>query len=300
MKTIKQALSEKKLLVSDGAWGTMLMAAGLPPNVCSELWNIENPDAVRNIGAQYIAAGADLITTNSFGGTVFKLNDYGQGARVRELNRAAAQLSREAAGADRFVIGSMGPTGKFLLMGDVTEDELYDAFRAQAEALAEGGANACCIETMSAIDEATLAVRAAKEHTDLEVICTFTFDRCVDGVHRTMMGVSPAEMAAAIVDAGADFIGSNCSQGPSTMVSVVEALHAAAPDTPIIVHPNAGIPTLVDNVAHYPETPESMAAYVPALVHAGASITGGCCGTNPDHIRNIAAAIESERRGRPL
>ncbi|NUM52285.1 MAG: homocysteine S-methyltransferase family protein [Candidatus Hydrogenedentes bacterium] len=299
MQTIRDALREKKLLVSDGAWGTMLMAAGLPPNVCSELWNVENPDAVRNVGAQYIAAGSELITTNSFGGTSFKLGDYGQGARVREFNRAAASISREAAGNDHFVIGSMGPTGKFLLMGDVTERELYDAFRAQAEALAEGGANACCIETMSAIDEAVLAVKAAKENTDLEVICTFTFDRVVDGVHRTMMGVSPAEMAAAIVDAGADIIGSNCSQGPSTMVGIVEALHAAAPDTPIVVHPNAGIPAFVDDAAQYPETPESMAAYVPALVRAGASIIGGCCGTTPGHIREIAATVRSARRESP-
>ncbi len=296
MHTLREALRVRKLLVSDGAWGTMLMAAGLKPDVCAEVWNIENPDAVRNVGAQYIAAGADLITTNSFGGSRFKLDDYDQQDRVRELNRAAARISREAAGTDHFVIGSMGPTGKMLLMEDVTEQELYDAFRAQAEALLEGGVNACCIETMSAIDEGTIAVRAAKD-CGAEVICTFTFNKLPDGAYRTMMGVSPEEMATAVLDAGADIIGANCSLGPEAMVEIVATMRAAAPHVPIIVHPNAGIPTFVDGETRYPETPESFAARVPALVRAGASIIGGCCGTTPAHIRDIATAVDVDRRG---
>lgn len=289
MQTIRETLRERRLLVSDGAWGTMLMAAGLTPDICAELWNIDNPDAVRNVGAQYIAAGSDLITTNSFGGSRFKLDDYDQAGRVRELNRAAAKISREAAGSGHFVIGSIGPTGKMLLMEDVTEQELYEAFRTQAEALLEGGVNACCIETMSAIDEGTLAVRAAKD-SGAETICTFTFNRLPDGSYRTMMGVSPEEMAAAVVNAGADIIGANCSLGPAAMVEIVAAMHAAAPHVPIIVHPNAGIPSFVEGETRYPETPESFAAQVPALVRAGASIIGGCCGTTPAHIRQIAAA----------
>lgn len=295
MQTIREALKEKRLLVSDGAWGTMLMHAGLPPSTCPELWNIENPDAVYSIGAQYVSAGADLITTNSFGGTSFKLDGYGLGTRVRELNRAAAALSREAAGRDRFVIASMGPTGKLLLMGDVGERQLYDAFREQAEALAEGGANACCVETMSAIDEAVLAVRAVKENTDLEIICTFTFDRFIDGVWRTIMGVSPDEMARAIIDAGADIVGTNCGQGPEAMVAIVSAIRDAACDVPILVQPNAGMPVHTDHGDRYPETPASMAKHVPALVRAGASIIGGCCGTTPEHIRQLAIAAQAER-----
>ena len=294
MQTIREALSERRLLVSDGAWGTMLMAAGLRPDVCAESWNVENPDAVRNVGAQYIAAGSDLITTNSFGGSCFKLDDYDQADHVRELNRAAAHISREAAGTDHFVIGSMGPTGKMLLMEDVTEQELYDAFRAQADALLEGGVNACCIETMSAIDEGTLAVRAAKV-SGAETICTFTFNHLPDGSYRTMMGVSPEEMAVAVVGAGADIIGANCSLGPAAMVEIVAAMHAAAPQVPIIVHPNAGIPAFVDGETRYLETPESFAAQVPALVRAGAAIIGGCCGTTPAHIRKIAAATNAAR-----
>lgn len=294
MRTIREALGEQKLLVSDGAWGTMLMAEGLPPGECPELWNADRPDAVRGIAKRYIAAGADLITTNSFGGTSFKLAGYRLDGRVRELNRAAAALSREAAG-DRFVIASMGPSGKMLMMEEVSETELYGAFREQAMALEEGGASACCVETMSAIDEAAIAVRAARENTGLEVICTFTFDRAVEGGFRTMMGVSPEEMAAAMAAAGADIIGTNCSQGPATMIPIVAAMHAAAPDLPILVQPNAGMPEYTESGTRFPEGPESFAGYVPALVEAGASIIGGCCGTSPRHIELVAAAVRAER-----
>jgi len=245
---------------------------------------------VREVGQRYIAAGADLITTNSFGGSTFKLAGYGLADRAQELNQAAAALSREAAG-DAFVMASIGPTGKMLLMGDVSEAELYESFRAQALALEAGGADACCVETMSAIDEAALAVRAVRENTDLEVVCTFTFDRPVEGGYRTMMGVSPEEMAEAMLAAGAHIIGTNCSQGPATMIPIVSALHAAAPDTPILVQPNAGMPVHTDRGTVFPETPESFAAYVPALVAAGASIIGGCCGTSPAHIARLAATV---------
>jgi 5-methyltetrahydrofolate--homocysteine methyltransferase len=294
VQTIREALSERKLLVSDGAWGTMLMNAGLQSGECPELWNVENPDVVRGIGLQYVAAGADLITTNSFGGSSLKLARYGLGRRARELNRAAAMLSREAAGSDRFVVGSIGPTGIMLLIEEVTEQEVYEAFREQAVALEEGGANGCCIETLSALDEAVIAVRAAKENTRLEVICTFTFDREVDGEYRTMMGVSPEEMAIAMIEAGADIIGTNCGQGPAAMVSIVSAIHAAAPEATILVQPNAGNPIHTDGGDQYPETPESMAGFVPSLVRAGASIVGGCCGTTPEHIRQIAGAVRRE------
>jgi len=296
MKSIVEAVRKDGLLISDGAWGTMLMAAGLKTGDCSEIWNIERPEVLRDIGRQYIEAGAQLITTNSFQGSRFTLEQHGCQDRVRELNRAAAALSREAAGSSHFVVGSMGPTGKFLLTGEVSEQELYDAFAEQAAALAEGGADACCIETMSAADEAAIAVRAAKENTPLEVICTFTFQRQAEGAYFTMMGVTPAQAAMAVVEAGADFIGSNCSQGPAQMVEIVREMHAAAPALPIVVHPNAGLPVASDDGEIYLETPESMAAHVPAFVAAGARILGGCCGTTPAHIRAIAAAVAEARR----
>ncbi|MBI2422444.1 MAG: homocysteine S-methyltransferase family protein [Candidatus Hydrogenedentes bacterium] len=295
MRSICETLRDKRVLVSDGAWGTMLMEAGLAPGKCPESWNIERPEAVRQVAEHYIAAGADMVSTNSFGGTAIKLARHGLGGSVREINRTAAALSREAAGNDHFVIASIGPTGKMLQLEDVTEAELYDAFRDQALALEEGGANACCIETMSAIDEAAIAVRAVKENTGLEIICTFTFDRAIEGRYWTMMGVSPEAMATAMREAGAHIIGTNCSQGPATMIPIVAAMRRAAPGLPILVQPNAGMPIHTESGTRFPESPDSFAGYVPALLEAGASILGGCCGTTPEHIEKLAAAVRTAR-----
>ena len=280
-------------LVSDGAWGTFLQKRGLQPGECPELWCLEHRDVVLSIAASYVDAGADMIETNSFGGTRFKLEHYGLADRVEELNEAAAAISREAAGPDRHVIASVGPTGKLLLMGDVTEAELTDAFATQLQALERGGADACCIETMTALDEAGLAVKAAREHTGLEVICTFSFERTVQGEYRTMMGVSPTDMAKTMTDAGAHIVGTNCGNGIAGMVDIVREIRAAVPDMPILVHANAGAPETKDGVTVFPETPEMMAEQLAALLDAGASIIGGCCGTTPEHIRAIVAAVRA-------
>ena len=178
-----------------------------------------------------------------------------------------------------------------LLMGDVTEAELYDAFKEQAVALEKGGADAVCIETMSALDEATLAVKAAKENTSLEVICTFTFEKTATGDYRTMMGVDPAGMATALTEAGADIVGTNCGNGMERMIEIVKDIRGAAPDTPILVHANAGLPVTVDGVDTFPAAPEDMAVLVKDIVDAGANIIGGCCGTSPAHIAAIKGAV---------
>ncbi len=288
MNSIRDDIKAKGVLVSDGAWGTFLAKRGMQPGECAELWNVEHPDVVAEIARSYDEAGSDMVSTDSFGGTRFKLAHYGLADRASELNEAAARITRATIGPDKHVFASMGPTGKILMMGDVTEEELYEAFREQAVALERGGADACCIETFTAIDEAVLAVRAAKENTRLEVMCTFTFDRMPDDSFRTMMGVSPTDMAAALIEAGADIIGANCGQGPAGMVSIVKEIRAAAPAMPIIVQANAGLPVRVGDADTFPETPEMMAARVPDLIAAGANIVGGCCGTTPDHIRAIA------------
>lgn len=288
---ITEAIQSGCVLVSDGAWGTFLQKKGLKPGECPELWNLERPDDVRAIAQSYIDAGADLIETNTFGGNRFQLTHYGLAERVSEINEAGARLSREAAGDRAFVIASMGPTGEMLVMEDVTEEELYEAFKEQAVALEKGGADAVCIETMSALDEAELAVRAAKENTACEVICTFTFERNLQGEYRTMMGVSPEQFAAAMVEAGADVIGTNCGNGIGRMIEIVQALRTAAPGLPILVHANAGLPKNIDGIDVFPETPEQMAAQVPALIAAGANLIGGCCGTTPEHIRALRRVI---------
>ena len=291
--SITSAIKSGRILVSDGAWGTILQQKGLQAGECPELWNLTHPDAVREIARSYINAGADMIETNSFGGTSFKLEHFGLAGRVAEINEAAARISREEAGDDRWVIGSVGPTGKILLMGDVTEEELYDAFKMQVIALEKGGVDAVCIETMLDVDEALTAIRATKDNTGMEVICTFTFDKIGENEYRTMMGISPAEIAIACSEAGADIIGTNCGNGLKNMIYIIRQMREVVPDIPILVHANAGLPETVNGEISYPGTPEQMKVLIPQIVSAGANIIGGCCGTTPAHIKAIKEIIEN-------
>lgn len=290
--TLSQLIAEGKTLVSDGAWGTFLQAKGLKPGECPEWWNIEHPEAVLDIAKGYIEAGADMVETNSFGGSCFKLEGFGLADRVHEINRKAAEISRQAAGADKYVLGSIGPTGKMLIMGDVTEEELYDAFAKQSIALAEGGADALVIETMTALDEAEIAVRAARENTNCEVICTMTFDHLANGEYRSMMGVSPTEMAEVLVAAGAHIIGANCSNGIEGMIQITEEIRSVNKKIPILIHANAGLPVLQGTCTVFPESPELMASFAPRLASAGANIIGGCCGTTPAHIHQLVSVLK--------
>jgi 5-methyltetrahydrofolate--homocysteine methyltransferase len=284
---IADILKTGKILVSDGAWGTSLYEKGLNAGECPDEWSLTHYDAVKDIAVSYIDAGADMVETNTFGANRFKLQHFGLQDKAAEINEAAARASREAAGIDKYVIASVGPTGKMLLLGDVTAEELYDCFREQAVALEKGGADAVCIETMSDADEAVLAIRAAKENTGLEVIATFTFEKTLQGEYCTMMGLSPVDAVRAALDAGADIVGTNCGNGMERMIDIVKEIHAEFPDAFILVQANAGIPVLTDGVTTFPETPEMMAACIPDLLQAGANIIGGCCGTTPEHIRAI-------------
>jgi 5-methyltetrahydrofolate--homocysteine methyltransferase len=294
MKTkLADRLKGGEIILSDGALGTMLQAAGLEPGICPETWNIDYPDRIGAIARAYAEAGSEAVETNTFGANRFKLSHYGLQDKVDLFNRTAVRITREAIGPDRIVLGSVGPTGVLLMMGEVSEEELYEGFREQCVALAEAGADAICIETMSALDEAILAIRAAKENTSLDVICTMTFDKTIQGDFRTMMGVSPEEMTIALKAAGADIIGTNCGNGMENMIPIVEEIRRTDPGIPILVHANAGKPHYHDGKNIFDETPEITASYIPNLIRAGATCIGGCCGTTPEHIRKMKEVTQN-------
>lgn len=293
MSKLIQEIQKGRILVSDGAWGTFLQKKGLKSGECPEEWNITHPDDVYDVARSYIEAGADTVETNSFGGSRYKLAGYGLEDNVFELNKAAAELSRKAAGPDHFVLGSIGPTGKLLMMEEVTEDELYDAFKEQAMALEAGGADAIVIETMTDLEEARIAVKAAKENTACDVICTMTFDKILSGEFRTMMGISPTEMTRSLAEAGASIIGANCGNGIADMIGIVKEIRTVNANIPVLVHANAGLPHYCDGETTFPETPADMAGHVKEIIEAGANIIGGCCGTTPDHICEVRRVVKS-------
>lgn len=291
--SILDRVAKGEILISDGAMGTFLQAKGLKPGECPEAWCVSNPEAVKSIAEAYVSAGSDIVETNSFGGSSYKLKEFGLVDKVTEFNKAAASLAKAAMGEKGYVAASVGPTGQILEEegGMVTEEDLYNAYKEQVIALAAGGADALCIETMMSAKEAVQAVKAAKENTSLPVICTFTFEKGARG-YRTMMGVDPANAAKIAVEAGADIIGANCGNGIANMIEITKEMRAAAPETPILVHANAGMPVLEEGKTVFKETPADMAGRVRELIDAGANIIGGCCGTNPDHIRAMSEAAK--------
>ncbi len=293
MESFLQRLASGEILICDGAMGTLLQARGLQPGECPELWCVDRPDDVRAIHASYRDAGSDIVECNSFGGSSYKLKHYGLEGTVAEINRRAAELASDVADGRQHVLGSMGPTGEFMApLGLATEAEFVEAFGAQACALEEGGADLAIVETMTALEEAAAAVKAIKTRTGLVAIVSSTFDPLVTGGYATMMGVTPEAFARAALEMGADVIGANCGTGPDDMIKIVAALRAAAPATPIIAMPNAGLPVVEEGKTVFKETPEEMASKVPLLVEAGANIIGGCCGTSPAHIAAIRQAVD--------
>ncbi|MHB8902911.1 MAG: homocysteine S-methyltransferase family protein [Thermoguttaceae bacterium] len=271
-------------VLTDGAWGTQMQALGLALGACPDEWNLSNPAAVEEVARSYVEAGSRVILTNTFGATRFNLARHGLADKVAQINRAGAEISRRAAGSRAKVFASIGPSGVMLMMGEVAADELREAFAVQAQALAEGGADALVVETMSDPDEAKLAVEAART-TGLPVVACMVFDSGKQH-DRTMMGTTPEQAARILQDAGADCIGSNCGQGIEGFLPICRRLRQAT-DRPIWIKANAGLPSMVDGRTVYSQTPEGFAGHVPALLDAGAAFVGGCCGTSPDFIRAV-------------
>ena len=275
-------------VVTDGAWGSQFLTQGLEPGAIADAWNLTHPGRVEAVPRAYVEAGSQVILTNTFNSNRIMLESHGLTGMIAEINRAGVEISRRAAGGRALVFGSIGPTGKLLVTGEVTAEELLEVFTEQTAILASAGADAIVIETMGDLEETKLAVQSAKQ-TGLPVVACMVF-ATGKNKDRTLMGTTPEQAAEGLTAAGADVIGANCGQGIAGYVSICRRLRAAT-DRPIWIKANAGLPELVDGQAVYRTTPAEFAAHVPALVEAGASFIGGCCGTTPDYIRAVAAAL---------
>lgn len=287
----RSRLQSSAVLVADGATGTNLQARGLPQGMPSDLWVIEQPQQIVALHRDFIAAGAQIILTASFGGTAIRLKTVGLAERAEEINRTAVALAKQAIGGGTTLIGgSMGPLGELLQpLGALSEEEAYAAYAAQAKALAEAGADLLVIETQFDLNEASAAVRAAKAACSLPIVCSFSYDRG----KRTMMGVKPQQMASAMTALGVDVLGINCGRSLAENLENLGELRAAT-DLPIWFKPNAGLPTVdAAGKTSYDVTPAAMGAAAVEWVAAGAQIVGGCCGTSPEHLRAIRDAVSS-------
>ncbi len=275
-------------VVTDGAWGTQLQARGLGPGDCPDAWNLAHPDRVEEVARAYVEAGSRVILTNTFGASRLALAGHGLDGKAAEINRAGARISKGAAAGRAKVFASIGPTGKLVAMGEADPADVRAAFAEQARALAEGGADGIVVETLADIEEARLAVSAARE-TGLPVAACMVFDSGPSR-DRTMMGVTPEQAAAALEEAGADIVGANCGRGIEGYVEIARRLRAAT-RKPVWIKPNAGLPEREGDRVVYRTTPEDFAARVPALVGAGADYVGGCCGTSPAFIAAVVRAL---------
>ena len=291
MARMAELLGDTRPVLSDGAIGTMLQAAGLMPGASPEIWNVEHADRMRVIHTAYADAGAQLLTTNTFGGTAPRLALHGLEDRVHELNEAGARLAREVAGAFGILaLGSMGPTGELLEpLGTMTHDEAVGLFADQAAGLAAGGAHILLAETLSDLGEVRAAVEGARRAApDVPVAVTMTFD--MNG--HTMMGVSPSRALSEIAAMDVELIGGNCGSGPEEIETVMTVMSAERPDGVLLLaQSNAGLPQLVGDEFRYGGTPDVMARYAVRMQELGVDVIGSCCGSTPAHTAAMREAL---------
>lgn len=292
MKPVLERIAHGEILIADGAMGTMLMAQGLQPGEPPESLNLSKPAVLESIAKAYLDAGADIIQTNTFGGSPLKLALHGLDEKTEEINRIAVQAVRRAVNHNAYISGSCGPSGKLLEpYGDTDTSTMRENFERQIAALAEAGVDIICVETMTDLTEASIAVKAAKAvHPEMTVMATMTFDPTPRGFF-TVMGIDVKQAAQGLEAAGADIIGSNCGNGIENMIKIAQEFRSAS-RLPLIIQSNAGIPKIDGTETIYPETPEFMAEKSKELASTGVSIIGGCCGTTPEHIRRIHEAVK--------
>lgn len=295
MIDLLQRIRNGGVIVADGAMGTMLFERGLESGGCPERFSLDRVDVLEDIAGSYLNAGAEIIETNTFGGSPLKLALYSLDDRTDEINRNAVEAVRRAAGNSAYISASCGPCGRMLKpYGDTEQDEVLHSFERQLSALASEGVDMICVETMTDIEEAKLAIHAAKNVTPgTPIAATMTFDSTPRGFF-TIMGVSIEQAAAGLADAGADIIGSNCGNGIENMVEIARQFRQHS-SMPLLIQSNAGLPEMKDGRLSYPESPEFMAEKCRLLVDAGVSIIGGCCGTTPEHIAAIRRVVDSMR-----
>jgi methionine synthase I (cobalamin-dependent) len=293
MTGLIEELAAKGPILTDGAWGTQLQARGLPPGAFPDAWNLSHADQVEEVGCAYVDAGSQIILTNTFGANRIRLAEFGLEKDLSEINRAGVAVSRSATRGHALVFASIGPTGKLLIDSDFSADRIRAAFEEQAEILADAGADALVIETMTDLEEAILAVTAARA-TGLPVIACMVFDSGKDK-QCSMMGNTPEDSARALNDAGADAIGANCGQAIEGYAAICRRLRAAT-ELPIWLKPNAGLPVLVNGRAEYHATAADFAAQAPALIASGATFLGGCCGTSPAFIQATQSVLAARQR----
>jgi 5-methyltetrahydrofolate--homocysteine methyltransferase len=291
MNKFLERLQSGEILIADGSTGASLQKMGLKPGTPPEELVFDAPEMVLQLESAFVAAGSDIILTDTFGGTSLRMQESKYAGRVVEVNRRAAELARQAAqtGTGVLVAGSMGPTG--LLMkpyGPVTVEEATASFAEQARALADGGVDLLVIETMFAFDEADAAFNGARSVTDLPIVVSFSYDRGV----RTMMGVKPADMLKHYHDMQATMIGANCGTTLENMEKIQQEYAAGQPGIPLWAKPNAGLPHMLDGVTTYDVTPQQMGEYAQKYVALGAQVVGGCCGSLPEHIAAIKQAVK--------
>ncbi len=292
MEPLLKRIRRGEVLVSDGAMGTMLLGMGLAHGDCPERWNLERPEVLEHIARSYLEAGADIIQTNTFGASPIKLAHYSLDDRTDEVNRAAVRAARRAIGEQAYLCASCGPCGRLLQPhGDCEPERVFDSFKRQLQVVVAEGVDAICVETMTDLVEATLAVKAARAVSpETPVMATMTFDDTPRGFY-TVMGVNIEEAASELTRAGADVIGSNCGNGIENMIRISGEFRRHT-SVPLIIQSNAGLPEINGDTLVYRETPEFMAEKCGQLLKAGVSIIGGCCGTTPEHIAAIRGVVD--------
>lgn len=291
MNRLAASLGTDRPVLFDGAMGTLLQDRGLADGAPAELWNLENPDAVRTAHAAYAEAGARVLTTNSFGGTRPRLDMHGLGDRAGEANRTAAQLARSVADEHGLLVaGGLGPTGELLApLGTLTQADAQALFAEQVAALVEGGIDLVLVETLSDLGEAEAALAAVREVApDLPVAVTMSFDTNL----RTMMGVRPGDAVTHLTAAGADAVGANCGRGPEEMETIAaQMVQARNGDVLLVAQSNAGLPQVVGDHFEYDADPGDLAVHAIRLVELGVDLVGGCCGSTPAHIAAMSASL---------